>query len=64
MTVETCAFCGAQTTTEQAVEDGWAPSYWDLRTDAEIMEPVCPDCCQRELLFNEEHGDWERPIRV
>jgi hypothetical protein len=62
--METCAFCKARATTEQAVDAGWAPSYWDCRTDAEVMEPVCPDCCQAKLMFDEENGDWERPIQV
>jgi hypothetical protein len=60
----TCYFCKTQAARDRAIDAGWAPSFWDARTDAEVTEPVCPDCCLRELMFNDEEGDWERPIRV
>jgi hypothetical protein len=63
-TLCTCTFCGVRLPRESAIDAGWVPCYWDCRTDREVLAPVCPDCCQNELLYNDESDDWELPIVV
>jgi len=59
--VEKCYFCSATLPTEQAVEAGWIPYFWDGDTDREITHPVCSDCQQKEGIIADQYGECERP---
>jgi hypothetical protein len=52
-----CSMCNVWTTMHNAIESGWAPTYW--RNGAESGDPICSQCKQQHCTFNEEFGDWE-----
>ena len=51
-----CPICGITVETiDEAVEEGWTPSFYD----GEIQhDPACPACTDSLLQIN-EHGEWE-----
>ena len=52
-----CSLCRVLTTLHNAIENGWAPTYW--RNGVESGTPICTQCQQHHCRFNEEFGDWE-----
>lgn len=54
-----CYFCGRQVAdVDQAIDAGWIPDFWD--GEDEVGEPVCPECCEAKLQYDEDTGDFER----
>ena len=64
MTIQ-CKLCDATAPADfdEMCDAGWIPGWWE--DGQETCTPVCPDCVQSKLVFNEEHGDYERrPLPV
>ena len=54
-----CCFCGKTIgSVDEAVEDGWIPSYWDSDNQCEIDDPVCPDCTAEKLVYDAQNSDY------
>ena len=51
-----CTMCGSGVESlEQAIEDGWIPTFWDGETSHEI---ACPSCTETYLSLGED-GEME-----
>jgi hypothetical protein len=51
-----CSICGIQIDlVEDAIEQGWTPSFCDGKIQ---HDPACPACTDSLLQIN-EHGEWE-----
>lgn len=48
MTIVACAFCHRLATRDDAIQEGWQPSFWYDET-TRCDEPVCPPCAARNL---------------
>jgi len=47
-----CSMCGTEIESdEQAIEDGWLPSFWDGETHHEV---ACPNCADKFLAVGED----------
>jgi hypothetical protein len=58
---ETCAVCCKTVMpdkVEDAIEQGWLPSYFEKGADAESMGPVCPTC-DEQFMVEGEGGETE-----
>jgi hypothetical protein len=52
-----CCFCGRHEEKEDAIEDGWIPSFWTQGKEWE--GPICGPCTMQHLFVNHDHEDFE-----
>lgn len=60
-TTFTCPFCDAEATESAAIEAGWVPSFFSQVRGVEKFTPVCPQCVNDVLAYDEEHADFYLP---
>lgn len=56
-----CYFCEAQSTLDDAVENGWHPSFYV--GDDEELTPVCPACAEKHLEVGTD-GEMQFKLEV